>query len=519
MSYQTRNLTRLCKQRLVILLSLAALTGTLLVYGAAPAHAQEPAPQAPPGDCWNSALSGDPLHCYILEEAQRAGEIEVAAVYEAPSGPLYIFLRQDEPISDQVSSFFKEKAYEYLETPAGRGRYSAVECFGYTGDQRKYCFDGVMGRPMWSYYDAWIETGLPRSKVYENILLYTGGAEARSSEPGWASWRQVWPAVAGVPDGAEGFDVSDVDVTNFPEPDCDEEFPGISSPNNRSCHAWQYDPDVGIAGRHRHGDKFYVQLKVSDPEDETEIEASEAKLHPSYIRPGQELVIIPVKYDFGELWRWSVILNRFAVSAGNTVGITRAEVGVNVPMYQSPLVWPLEDLNQATSINHAADIRETIVVWALDPHVAAAALPQLLPKLDIPFDAVGVVAHAQRFLEPDVPASAGAQSGSVVATANSDSQDSAGAVAADSSGPSPASAVRSDVESDSDAAAKAPTDSNQAGDIAAEEPPTGRLGSGVDTGVSMWVVAGTGGVVVFAILGAVIFLTVRWHRRRALRVL
>ena len=48
MSYQTWNLTRLRKQRLVILLSLAALTGTLLVYGAASAHAQEPAPQAPP---------------------------------------------------------------------------------------------------------------------------------------------------------------------------------------------------------------------------------------------------------------------------------------------------------------------------------------------------------------------------------------------------------------------------------------------------------------------------------------
>ena len=56
MSYQTWNLTRLRKQRLVILLSLAALTGTLLVYGAASAHAQEPAPQAPPGDCWNGAL-------------------------------------------------------------------------------------------------------------------------------------------------------------------------------------------------------------------------------------------------------------------------------------------------------------------------------------------------------------------------------------------------------------------------------------------------------------------------------
>ena len=41
-------------------------------------------------------------------------------------------------------------------------------------------------------------------------------------------------------------------------------------------------------------------------------------------------MIIPVKYDFGELWRWSVILNRFAVSAGNTVGITAGRVVLNV---------------------------------------------------------------------------------------------------------------------------------------------------------------------------------------------
>ena len=469
----------------------------------------------PPGDCWNGALSGDPLHCYILEEAQRAGQIEVAAVYEAPSGPLYIFLRQDEPISEQVSSFFKEKAYEYLETPAGRGRYSAVKCYGYTGDQRKYCFDGVMGRPMWSYYDAWIETGLPRSKVYENILLYTGGAEARSSEPGWASWRQVWPAVAGVPDGAEGFDVSDVDTTNIPEVDCKE----------TTCWAWVNYSSAGVAGWRLDlspgvpmaTSTLHVQVK-SPPADEEALKALKGQLVPPHLKANYEagrlkVVIIPVKYDFGELWRWSVLLDRFAVSAGNSVSITRAEVGVNVPMYQSPLVWPLEDLNQATSINHAADIRETIVVWALDPHVAAAALPQLLPKLGIPFDAVGVVAHAQRFLEPDVPASASAQSGSVVATANSDSQDSAGAVSAGSGASSPAPAVPYHVEPATDASPKATTDTNQEGDIVAEEPATGRLGSGVD--ISKWVIAGGGGALVIAFLVAVIALTARLRRRRA----
>ena len=304
-----------------------------------------------------------------------------------------------------------------------------------------------------------------------------------------------------------------------PEVDCRE----------TTCWAWVNYSSAGVAGWRLDlspgvpmaTSTLHVQVK-SPPADGAALEALKGQLVPPHLKANYEagrlkVVIIPVKYDFGELWRWSVILNRFAVSAGNTVGITSAEVGVNVPMYQSPLVWPLEDLNQATSINHAADIRETIVVWALDPHVAAAALPQLLPKLDIPFDAVGVVAHAQRFLEPDVPASAGAQSGSVVATANSDSQDSAGAVSASSGASSPAPAVPSDVESDSDAAAKAPTDTDRPEGIVAEEPPTGQLGSGVD--ISMWVIAGGGGALAFAMLGAVMVLTVRWRRRRALRVL
>ena len=214
------------------------------------------------------------------------------------------------------------------------------------------------------------------------------------------------------------------------------------------------------------------------------------------------MVIIPVKYDFGELWRWSVILDRFSLSAGNTVGIITARVGVNV----SPGVddiWLLEDLKQARSISHEADIRETVVVWALDPPVAAAALPDLLPKLGIPVDAVGIVYHAERFVRSAEPASASAQSGSVVATANSVPQDSAGAVSAGSGGS----------ESAGDAPPRATTDVGRAVDVAPEEQSTERRASGVD--IPKWVVAGTGGAMALAILGAGVFLTGRWRRRRA----
>ena len=40
-----------------------------------------------------------------------------------------------------------------------------------------------------------------------------------------------------------------------------------------------------------------------------------------------------------------------------------------------------------------ANIREILIVWAMDPEVAAAALDDLLPLLGIPVDAVGLVGH------------------------------------------------------------------------------------------------------------------------------
>ena len=132
--------------------SLAALVLALAVHTSTPpAQAQEPKPTPdassgpgpgrvppPPGNCWSGALSEDPVFCYFLEEAQRAGEIEVAAVYETPGGGrLYIYLRQSEHVSDEVGAFFKEKAHEYLESAEGHGAYGAYECDGKTGEERR----------------------------------------------------------------------------------------------------------------------------------------------------------------------------------------------------------------------------------------------------------------------------------------------------------------------------------------------------------------------------------------------
>ena len=455
MSYQTGNLSWLREHVMKLALAAVALVLVLMSQSAPTAHGQEPQP--PPDDCWNGALSGDTLHCYILEEAQKAGEIEVAAMYEAPGGPLYIFLRQDEPIGDRVSSYFKQKAYEFMEGIPGYGKCRTSKCDRFTGDQRSNCLDQLMGWPMWRSYHTHLATGLPKSRAYEQILLFVGGSEARRSEPGWASWRQVWPVVeGGSTDGAEGFDVSDVDVTNFPELDCVKEAPRFSSGVGAGCLAWANHSSAGVAGwrySYPDGNALYIQVK-SAPVDEKALEALKGQLVPPRLKANYEagklkLVIIRVKYDFEELWHWSVILDRFAVSAGNTVGIASAEIGGNHGGYQKPVVWPLEDLKKV-SLSETSEIREKIVVWALDPQVAAAAMPELLPRLGIPLDAVGIIAHADRSVEPPVPAG----------------------------GSSLASDVPSSIGSTSDAPVKATTDTAQTASIAADEPPTERRASG-----------------------------------------
>ena len=99
--------------------------------------------------------------------------------------------------------------------------------------------------------------------------------------------------------------------------------------------------------------------------------------------------IIPVKYSAWELRRWATILQRFAVSAGNTIGIVNARVHWN----QQGGFYPQLFLNGLSSANDSpADRRETIEVWTRgDQQVVADALPVLLPLLGIPVDAVGVV--------------------------------------------------------------------------------------------------------------------------------
>ena len=388
---------------------LAALAMALAVYAQAPSvQAQEPKPDSvppPPGDCWNGALDEDPLHCHFLEEAQTAGKIDISAVYEAPGGgPLYIFLEQTGHVSDETGAFFRTKAHEYMESAEGSAFYPTQECGGMSGDERKTCLDRILRRPMWNLFEIqhYAHFSVPPSLYYERIFLYPGGAEARLSFPGWASWRQVWPPAettfpqASNPSSA--FDVSGVDLTNIPDPDCEEEFE--YRVNISSCLLWSRAPETGAAGRYTHSssDTIYVQLTSPIPDDEAELEALKQLVAPGYekysppphIGSRYKVELIPVEYDFGQLWKWSQILDRFALSAGNTVGITGGHIGPNIKAYGAALVW-MNGVEPAGE-DHSKS-RQILIVSAYDPHLAAPALPGLLPQLGIPADVLGLVVH------------------------------------------------------------------------------------------------------------------------------
>ncbi len=103
-----------------------------------------------------------------------------------------------------------------------------------------------------------------------------------------------------------------------------------------------------------------------------------------------ELEFIPVRYDYGEMWRWATILRRFVLSPSNTIGIVGADVRPNKKYDYLENVFPLDDLDVAV-YGDASTLRDTVGIDALDARVVVEALPELLPLLGIPVDAVGVV--------------------------------------------------------------------------------------------------------------------------------
>ena len=261
---------------LLTALAITALAGTWLSHRVSPAFAGEPAVDA---GCFNGALSDDPLHCYVLEAAQREGIIKIESIFQGGK-VLYVYLYDTKPvsneilISEEVIEYFKAKSIEFVEQWPDQVFYGKYE----TCSRKLHTspLDCLLNRGT-----AWLEEFImPHSETYENILLRPWTSESLRSTPGWASYRQVWPTMAagglGVPDVPSVFDISEVDTTNIPELDC--EAPIISA-HFSGCIDNKLYPNVGnIVGwyrSHQRGrdDSFqkYVHLKPPQGQDDCKV--------------------------------------------------------------------------------------------------------------------------------------------------------------------------------------------------------------------------------------------------------
>ena len=373
-----------------------------------PVRAGRPPPSPPLGDCFDGALSSEPLHCYVLEQAHGEGVIDIEAIYDTGTS-IYVFLRQKEQISDEAREFLRQRVIEYHDRWPGHLPQ---------GPMYDYC---VSVRPSYRYclvdehsWYASLDIYLPWPIQITAVLVLAGGADYRRNFGGWASWEQLWPAVkSGGPStgvGPGGFDIPDIDLTPTPAEDIDcMEYPAVGT---KFCLWWALNPESGFTGwwfapydaegrevtANVEGDtaKVYLQVKLP-PGNPAQLEAIKESLAQDDYDPDikYEIVVVPVKYDYGKLRRWAKILHRFAYSAGNTIGITAAGVHDNCVAGVVEAVWPLDDVkdacNPSVREHYVSGVREYIAVGANDPERVAAALPILLPQLGIPKDAVAYV--------------------------------------------------------------------------------------------------------------------------------
>ena len=335
-----------------------------------------------------------------MEAAEREEIIKIESIFQGGK-VLYVYLHDTKPvsneilISDEVIEYFKVKSIEFVEQWPDHVFYGKYETCSRRLDTSP--LDCLLNRGT-----AWGEEFImPLSETYENILLRPWTSESLPSTPGWASYRQVWPTVAaggvGVPDAPSVFDISEVDTTNIPELDC--EAPIISD-HFGGCIDSKLYSDVGnIVGwyeSHQRGREgsFQMYVHLTPPQGgELDIAAAKAELIKAFPASLDHLwTIIPVKYDYQELWRWATLIDRFAYTSGNTIGIISASITHNVHRWPptTELVFVLPSLPEADNRNRE-DHRATIVVGTLHLQETVAALPKLLDQLGIPADAVGIV--------------------------------------------------------------------------------------------------------------------------------
>ena len=342
----------------IIVLAMAAAVLPTLHAAVPAALAQEPTTDASaPEGCYNGVLTTEIAHCYLFETAEREGRIKIESIYLEPTRALHVFLSRPDPIDEKLAKYFETTAHQRMEKNTREfhgdtdGSRSANlkdwidyqnTCKGLTGDEKRHCYNTILGRGsshgLWHHYNHSNNHGsLPdTSGEYTNVFMHTGGADAKKTRPGWASWRQLWPnKEEEKPKGVPEFDVSGIDTENIPEPVCREALSELGDFLVPSCDAWEALPDLGVGALHlrdegRYGGTSFFHITSPIPTDQEELAALKQRLTQSpYPEPGRKVEIIPVKYDFGQLWKWKNTLERFALSDANTTGITFVRIVVN----------------------------------------------------------------------------------------------------------------------------------------------------------------------------------------------
>ena len=418
-----------------LVLAIAIPLGLALMFLILPgALAEDPTPEPttvptepPLGDCYGGVLSHAPLHCYALEQAEAAGVIDVDSIYLA-GARLYVFVGG--VVGEEVSAI----ALEVGNPTVGRAVYEGIE-----EEMKEYATLWPawvdIDKSIWPFLcdaaeDSDAECLLKKLPVgvdailddiesYDSLYLRAGTGEDRIKVRGGAGWTLLWSAIqqdeAQRDERADSFEVSDVDTTNFPEINCSR-----VSAKESSCNYWARNVERGIhgvVGVYRQGDVLYVQL-WRDPDDLTTFESEEATTLEAWevttSSPDWDgastLEIIPVRYSYPKLWQWGVILDRFAKSQGNTIGIVSAGIYTNVapgPANTAVGLYrdtdPLGDWSEGRGTDDYSLARITIAISTLDAYAVRDAIPVLLPQLGIPVDAVGIILQRKQKKEQIKP--------------------------------------------------------------------------------------------------------------------
>ena len=373
----------------LLTLTLAALAAAL-VLGASTGRPSS-------GNCFAGALSEDPIHCQVLTSAYDEGVLDIKAMYEG-ANLLYIFIANPEPEWQAINDYIFTKAKQAVaENPV-------PYCYE---DGSDWCNGGTL---QFLFANSGRGALLPGSDAYSGLRMIPGGEDALTEQDGWASFERLWPRAdaiftgAGEDDGT--FDLSDVDLVVDGEPDC-------YATSHSGCGWYEFNPDLKIVGDWGSSTTKYYQVKVEPGREDEQLAYVEAdfKRRDSYRLPGNnppKRVLIPVKYSYLELWRWATLLDRFAESKSNGIGIKSSGVAYNVPVaIHESYVLPAAGLTLIEDIDRPRNwsrIRSTVGIASFDPQKTIAALPQLLSQLGIPADAVGIVRDGNELpLGPIVP--------------------------------------------------------------------------------------------------------------------